>query len=70
MRGCDQHVNIILEKCKEKINADAGGLEFVSLGLYIVRGDNIAIIGEIDTEKDTKIDWSGLSASPLPPLTL
>lgn len=70
MRGCDDHVNVILEKCREKINADSGGMTFVTMGLYIVRGENIAIIGEIDTEKNTKIDWSGISASTLPPLVL
>lgn len=35
------------------------------LGLFIVRGDNVAIIGEMDVEKEEKIDFSLVRAQPL-----
>ena len=40
-------------------------MEIVQLGLYVVRGDNIAIIGEVDKEKDEKLDWSKLRGEAL-----
>lgn len=35
------------------------------LGLYIIRGDNIAVIGEIDEEADSNLDLSSIRADPL-----
>ena len=37
----------------------------VPLGLYIVRGDNIAIVGEVDPQLDNGTDWANLRAEPL-----
>jgi len=30
----------------------------VSLGLYLVRGDNVCVIGLVDEQLDENIDWS------------
>jgi len=30
----------------------------VSLGLYLVRGDNVCVIGLVDEELDESIDWT------------
>jgi len=43
--------------------------EQVPLGLYLVRGDNIAVLGEVDEEADAQIDFSRLCADPLKPIT-
>ena len=37
----------------------------VVLGLYIVRGDNVAVVGELDEEMDASIDFSQVRAPPL-----
>ena len=37
----------------------------VVLGLHIVRGDNIAIIGEIDEEIDKRLDLKNVRAEPI-----
>lgn len=37
----------------------------VTLGLYIIRGDNIAIVGEVDEQVDGATDWSKKKAEPL-----
>ena len=37
----------------------------VALGLYIIRGDNIAIVGEVDEQVDGATDWSQKKAEPL-----
>ena len=41
------------------------GFPQVMLGLYIVRGDNIALVGEVDEEIDAEIDLAMLKAEPL-----
>ncbi|POW14433.1 hypothetical protein PSTT_02979 [Puccinia striiformis] len=40
-------------------------MEEVPLGLYIVRGDHIPVIGELDVEADANMDWSSIRAEPL-----
>ncbi|KAJ9106933.1 hypothetical protein QFC20_003942 [Naganishia adeliensis] len=42
------------------------GVEMVPLGLYMIKGDNVAVIGEIDTDKDATIDFNAVRAEPLP----
>ena len=37
----------------------------VILGLYIIRGDNIALVGEVDEQIDGATDWSKTKAEPL-----
>jgi U6 snRNA-associated Sm-like protein LSm8 len=41
LRGFDQATNIILERCHERVYSPDEGVEMISLGLYIVRGDNL-----------------------------
>ena len=42
------------------------GVELVPLGLYIIRGDSVITIGEVDEEIDSNIDFSSIKADPLP----
>ncbi|DAZ97209.1 TPA: hypothetical protein N0F65_003840 [Lagenidium giganteum] len=51
MRSFDQFSNIILEDTFERYVAD-GLFCDIELGLYIVRGDNIVLLGELDEEKE------------------
>ena len=37
----------------------------VVLGLHIVRGDNIAIIGELDEDVDSRLDLNSIKAEPI-----
>lgn len=64
LRGFDQFANVIVENSHERVYS-ASGFERVALGLYIVRGDNIAVIGKLDEELDKQIDFSTLQAEPL-----
>jgi U6 snRNA-associated Sm-like protein LSm8 len=66
LRGFDQTINIILDDSHERVFSATDGVEQVLLGLYIVRGDNVALIGEIDEELDKSIDFSRIRADPLP----
>ena len=69
LRGYDQVTNVILEECHERVYSLDAGVEQVVLGLYIIRGDNIAIIGEIDLERDAKTDLSKVRAEAMKPVS-
>ena len=43
MKGFDQHMNMIMEECHERVYSSDAGVEQVVLGLYIVRGDNMYV---------------------------
>eukprot|EP00937_MAST-01D_sp_MAST-1D-sp2_P007980 g7980.t1 len=68
LKGFDQALNVILEECHERVYSLDTGVEQVVLGLYIIRGDNIAIVAELDMEADGKTDLSKVSAAPLKPV--
>eukprot|EP01124_Arcella_intermedia_P010004 TRINITY_DN1656_c0_g1_i1.p1 TRINITY_DN1656_c0_g1~~TRINITY_DN1656_c0_g1_i1.p1 ORF type:complete len:110 (-),score=30.89 TRINITY_DN1656_c0_g1_i1:44-340(-) len=69
LRGSDEHINVILENSSERVYGP-NGTATVPLGLYVVRGDNIAVIGEIDPDLDERIDFKQIKATPLPPLII
>lgn len=64
LKGFDQTINLILDDSHERVYSTAG-VEQVNLGLNIVRGDNVALIGEVDEEVDKRIDWTEIHVDPL-----
>jgi len=68
LRGFDQVVNLILDESHERVYSTSQGVERVVLGLYIVRGDNVAVVGEIDEDVDVEIDLTKIRAEPLKPV--
>ncbi|GCB68091.1 hypothetical protein scyTo_0005248 [Scyliorhinus torazame] len=65
LKGFDQTINLILDESHERVFSSQQGVEQVVLGLYIVRGDNVAVIGEIDEETDSALDLGNIRAEPL-----
>lgn len=65
MKGFDQTINIILDESHERVYSTTQGVEQVVLGLHIIRGDNVAIVGELDDEMDARLDLSAIRADPL-----
>lgn len=51
LKGFDQTINVILDESHERVFSVANGIEQVVLGLHIIRGDNIAIIGQIGNKQ-------------------
>lgn len=51
LRSFDQFLNLVIEDTSERILM-TGIYCDVPLGLYIVRGDNIVLLGEIDAHKE------------------
>mmetsp|Transcript_26811 Transcript_26811/g.43782 ORF Transcript_26811/g.43782 Transcript_26811/m.43782 type:complete len:86 (-) Transcript_26811:898-1155(-) len=68
LRGFDQLVNIVLDESHERVYSTTAGVEQAVLGLYIVRGDNIAMIGLLDEALDTSLDMSSVRAEPIKPV--
>jgi len=62
--GHDQVQNLILNEAQERVYTDDAPVETVDLGLYVIRGDNVCMVGEFDPEK-----WDDSTVTPpLPPI--
>ncbi|KAH9998610.1 Sm-like ribonucleoprotein [Russula vinacea] len=68
LAGYDQKSNVVLSDSKERVYSIDEGVEEVPLGLYLVKGDMIILIGEIDEERDRAIDLSTIRADPVAPI--
>lgn len=65
LKGFDQTINLILDDTHERIYSTGQGVERVVLGLHIVRGDNIALVGELDEDVDSRLDLQNMRADPI-----
>uniref|UniRef100_A0A0P5PPH6 U6 snRNA-associated Sm-like protein LSm1 n=3 Tax=Daphnia TaxID=6668 RepID=A0A0P5PPH6_9CRUS len=54
LRSVDQFANLVLHRTIERIHV---GKEYgdIPRGVFIVRGENVALLGEIDLEKEERI---------------
>lgn len=68
LKGFDQTINVILDESHERVFSPQQGIEQVVLGLHIVRGDNIAVIGQIDEALDARLDFQAIRGEPLGPV--
>ncbi|SCV74360.1 BQ2448_6792 [Microbotryum intermedium] len=66
LAGFDQTTNIILSSSTERIYSLDEPVDEQALGLFVVRGDNITLIGELDDEADKAIDLASIRAEPIP----
>lgn len=59
----DQVTNLVLGNTHERVIRpvdDSQPSEVVRHGLYVVRGDNVLVIGLVDEALDAKIDWTAV----------
>ncbi|KAG1800274.1 uncharacterized protein HD556DRAFT_1430376 [Suillus plorans] len=68
LAGYDQKSNVVLSDSKERIYSIDEGVEEVELGLYLVKGDMIVLIGEIDEAIDRAVDLASIRAEPILPI--
>lgn len=62
--GNDQVQNLILNKAQERVFSEDAPVETVDLGLYVIRGDNVCMVGEYNATR-----WEdSMVAAPLPPI--
>ncbi|GAV02977.1 hypothetical protein RvY_13472 [Ramazzottius varieornatus] len=64
-QGYDQTINVVLTDSSERVYSSHQGIQTVPLGAYMVRGDNIAIVGEVNEEEDAQLDFDAIKAEPL-----
>jgi U6 snRNA-associated Sm-like protein LSm8 len=57
LRGYDQTTNLILSAAQERTISPDEPCTTEDLGLYILRGDNVALVGETDEDKDQNTNW-------------
>ncbi|KAJ3063668.1 hypothetical protein HDU98_000530 [Podochytrium sp. JEL0797] len=65
LKGFDQTCTLILKKAIERIIQKNEVTEEVPLGLYIIRGPDVAVVGELDAERDDAIDWEQIRADSM-----
>ncbi|EEB06764.1 U6 snRNP-associated protein Lsm8 [Schizosaccharomyces japonicus yFS275] len=65
LRGFDQTTNLILSNSKERLISWDQETEVIPLGLYIIRGENVAMVGLVDQQLDNEIEWSKVRGEPL-----
>ncbi|GMH60007.1 hypothetical protein TrRE_jg7758 [Triparma retinervis] len=68
LSGYDQVQNLVLTSCHERLYTLHSPCELVPLGAYIVRGDNLAVLGELDEEEDARRDIGGIRATQIRPV--
>eukprot|EP01027_Heterolobosea_sp_BB2_P025515 GEZU01039161.1.p1 GENE.GEZU01039161.1~~GEZU01039161.1.p1 ORF type:complete len:145 (-),score=26.28 GEZU01039161.1:22-456(-) len=54
LRSFDQFANIVLEECTERICVGSYYND-LTLGLYIIRGENVVFLGDVDEEAEARL---------------
>ena len=65
LAGYDQLQNLILKEASERVYSPDADPESVPLGLYVIRGDNVAIISDRDEDLEASTGISSVRAEPL-----
>eukprot|EP01119_Soliformovum_irregulare_P002198 TRINITY_DN1245_c0_g1_i2.p1 TRINITY_DN1245_c0_g1~~TRINITY_DN1245_c0_g1_i2.p1 ORF type:complete len:142 (+),score=33.89 TRINITY_DN1245_c0_g1_i2:38-463(+) len=65
LRTFDQFANIVLEDTYERIFMDDTYGE-KAVGLYLIRGENVVLLGEVDVDKEEEILKTKLKKVPFP----
>lgn len=68
LTSCDGSLNLVLADAVERIirpREEEVPSEEVPLGLYIIRGDSVAVVGRVDEELDASITWANVHGEVL-----
>ena len=65
LRSFDQYMNMFISECLEKVYSSNEGVNFIKLGLYLIRGDNVSLVSEVDELMEKQVDYSKIMAEPL-----
>ncbi|XP_013116789.1 U6 snRNA-associated Sm-like protein LSm1 [Stomoxys calcitrans] len=64
LRSVDQFANLVLHRTIERIHV---GNEYgdIPRGVFIIRGENVVLLGEIDREKESKLPLKEISVDDI-----
>jgi U6 snRNA-associated Sm-like protein LSm8 len=65
LKSFDQSMNMFLGDCFEKVYSLDEGVNFIKMGLYMIRGDNVSLISEVDELLEKQVDYSQIMAEPI-----
>jgi U6 snRNA-associated Sm-like protein LSm8 len=65
LKSFDQSINMIIKDCFEKVYSKDEAVKFASMGLYMIRGDNVMIVSEVDENLEKNIDYKEVKAEKL-----
>jgi U6 snRNA-associated Sm-like protein LSm8 len=65
LKSFDQSMNMVLSECYEKVYSPDEGVSFAKMGLYMIRGDNVAMVSEVDELLEKQVDYSQIKAEKL-----
>ena len=69
LKSFDQRMNVILDECIEQVFRGKNvGVDEEEMGTYFIRGDNIAVIGEVDTDLQEIVTVKG--ENPIQPMQM
>ena len=68
LKGCDRATNLIISNAHERIYSKNNGVVKKELGLYVIRGDNVSVIGEVDKELENKLDFNTIYGEKIQPI--
>ncbi|PSR92401.1 hypothetical protein BD289DRAFT_178589 [Coniella lustricola] len=66
--SADNQTNLVLQNAVERVirePEDAEPSQEAPLGLFIVRGDNVCLVGLVDEALDDSIDWTQVKGAPI-----
>ena len=66
LKGFDKSTNIILEDTDELVFSSDMACECIPLGLFLIKGDSLAVIGQEDASKPLNLETT--RGAPLPPI--
>ncbi|CAD8199462.1 unnamed protein product (macronuclear) [Paramecium tetraurelia] len=61
-------MNCVLQNSEERVYSLETGVQFLNAGLQVIRGDTVAVLGEVNLEKEKSIDFDKVKANQLPPI--
>ncbi|CAN6643418.1 U6 snRNA-associated Sm-like protein LSm8 [Trichomonascus vanleenenianus] len=65
LMGFDQTTNLILAETQERVITPDEPTETIEMGLYLIRGDTVAVCGLVDEELEKDIEWTKVRGSRL-----
>ncbi|CAA20133.1 U6 snRNA-associated Sm-like protein LSm8 [Schizosaccharomyces pombe] len=66
LKGFDHTTNLILSDSFERIISMDQDMETIPLGVYLLRGENVAMVGLVNEELDSEIEWTKIRGEAIP----